>query len=93
MDKKRDINSALQCYIVAGNYPKACELWRKRLIHETNLRKEDKYDLMRVFVEKALVLKNVLRDKSINEDFDAVMAEFASLLAHDGHKWLALHFM
>lgn len=104
-EKRNDLDAAVVCFIVAGNFDSALELWDRRLraaVSKSN-RRERAMLFQRAF-EKILTLKTIAKNYDTNDTFDdfityggriliLVGRRYADLLAANNVKALALKYI
>jgi len=92
LTKKKDINSAIICMIIAKQVESVIDLWKKRALYmiKKGMPREDAVYLL---FEKSILLKTVCNNKQPIQNFDLVMTDMAELLNGEQLKSLGCKFL
>jgi protein transport protein SEC31 len=93
LEKKKDPNSALICFMIARNISRVIDLWRRRLGFIAKRSKGATNELLFAFFQKVVVLKTTLGDHEKYDDMDVVFSEFAEVISNNGLKELAMKYL
>jgi len=76
---KRDMNSAMICFMISRDVERVVTLWKKRTLFFLK-KGSDRNDSLFQLVEKAVLLKSVVKEtKSFNE-MDMILCDFADYI-------------
>jgi len=77
---KKDINSAIVCYILSGELDTVTDLWKKRALFQIRKQGMDKNEALFVLFQKTLMLTAACKPGQTNADIDLILTDFATYL-------------
>ena len=92
LNKKKDINAAIACFMISNSVETVIDLWKKRalfFIKKGNDRNESLFQLF----EKCILFQKVCQSKSHITDFDLVATDVAEFLIGEDMKQLAMKYL
>ena len=95
--KKRDVNSAIICYMISRNIDQLADLWKVRADSIIKKNPQYKYSIYANYAEKITLYRQITGIQTQNEHCNTVIEEFAEFLIGEGlntvaHKYLDLNF-
>jgi hypothetical protein len=92
LNKRKDINSAIICYLIAQSMETVIDLWKKRTLFMIKKGLDRNQALFHLF-EKCILYKTVCKNLQIILDLDLIIADIAELMAHEELTGLALKYL
>lgn len=92
LNKKKDINSAIICYLISQSIDTVVDLWKKRALF---LMKKgiDRNEALYLLFEKCILFKTVCKSTKVIPDFDIILSDMGEYLAHEDLRMLALKYL
>ena len=91
--KRKDINSALVCYIMAQNLEKVAELWKQRTLTFIKKNPTRKNELLFNYLEKITYFRIVAKKTDKNEQIEDMLSEILEYFANEGEKARAMKYL
>ena len=81
LHKKKDINSAIICYLISEQIDKVAQLWKLRV--EASIRKHPdcKEQVLNNFLQKVTYLRMATGSQAVVDDISDLVADFCEILA------------
>ena len=92
LNKKKDINSAICCYMISQSLEMVVDLWKKRA-HFFMKKGEDRNEVLFKLFEKAILFKTVCGNTKALLDVDLIMADIGEFMASEDIKGLAMKYL
>jgi len=92
LTKKKDINSAIICYMMAFDLGTVIDLWKKRALFLIKNKGQDRNECLFQLFEKIIIYKTVTKQTDRLTDLDLVFADFAEYMAHEDLKFLSMKY-
>ena len=93
LQQKKDINSAIVCYILAAELDLVTDLWKKRALFQIRKQGMDKNEALFVLIQKTLLLRTACKARHSTEDIDLILTDFAEFLNADQQQYIAMKFL
>ena len=90
---KKDINSAIVCYILAHETDMVIDLWKKRALYQIRKQGVDKNEALFHLFQKIILLRQACKSATPNKDFDLVVADLGEFLNTEQQGYLAMKFL
>ncbi|CAI2374987.1 unnamed protein product [Moneuplotes crassus] len=91
--KKRDVNSAIICYMVSKNIDQLSDLWKVRADSIIKKNPQYKYTVYSNYAEKITLFRQITGIQKATKDCDEVIAELADILVNEGLPDIALKYL
>ncbi len=93
LHKKKDINSAIICYLISEQVEKVAQLWKLRV--EASIRKHPdcKEQVLNNFLQKVTYLRMATGSQAVVDDISDLVADFCEILAEQGEPALAMKYL
>ena len=94
LNKKRDINSAIACYMIAQDHEIVFDLWKKRTLYLIK-KGADRNECIFQLFEKSILYRAAVKNFSSKSivDFDLLITDMAEFLNGEGFKDLAQKYL
>ena len=92
LNKKKDINSAIVCYMLSENMEIVVDLWKKRTSFMMKKGLDRNEALIGLF-EKCILYKTVCKSTKVLLELDLIIADMAEYMAHEDLKMLAMKYL
>ena len=92
LTKRKDINSAIACYLLAEADETVVDLWKKRVLYLMK-KGHDRTECLFHLFEKCVLLRAVTKRAAPLRDFDLALTDVAEFLAGEDMSDLALKFL
>lgn len=93
LNKKRDVNSAIICYMISNNIVKLAELWKVRAELIIKKNPKHKYSVYCNYAEKITFYRLATGIKTPIEECDIILTEFAEFLINEGLPEIAYRYL
>ena len=92
LNKRKDINSAIICYLMSQQMEVVIDLWKKRALFMMK-KGIDRNQALFLLFEKCILYKTVCKNLKIIVDFDLIMTDIAEYMASEELTTLALKYL
>jgi hypothetical protein len=92
LNKKKDINSAIACYMIARADEAVVDLWKKRALYLMKKGVDRNEALFQLF-EKCILFKAVTKSSKALLDIDLVICDLAEFMTVEDRRDLALKYL
>ena len=93
ISKRKDINSAIVCYIISQSVELVVDLWKKRALFFMKKHGTDRTDVLYHLFEKCLLLRTACKNQKPLVDLDLIFVDVADCLINEGYKQLAMKYI
>lgn len=94
LNKKRDLNSAIACYMIGSSYETVVDLWKKRTLYYIKKGNERNESLFQLF-EKVILFNLATKGnaKQMSVDVDLILSDAAEFLVSEDMRALAYKYL
>jgi len=92
LNKKKDINSAIACFMIAQSTDTVVDLWKKRA-HYYIKKGENRSEALFQLFQKCILLKTVWKSTKPLLEMDLITTDIAELMAHEQLTGLAIKYL
>jgi protein transport protein SEC31 len=93
LKQKKDINSAIVCYILSRELNTVVDLWKKRALFQIRKQGVDKNEALFHLFQKTILLKTACPQTQSTEDIDLIMADFGEFLNSEQQSFIAMKYL
>lgn len=92
LNKRKDINSAIICYLMSQSMEVVIDLWKKRALFMMK-KGIDRNQALFLLFEKCILYKTVCKNLKIIVDLDLIITDIAEYMASEELTTLALKYL
>jgi len=93
LKQKKDINSAIICYIISKELSIVTDLWKKRALYQIRKLGIDKNEALFHLFQKTILLKSACGQQQSNEDVDLIVGDFSEFLNAEQQSFIAMKYL
>lgn len=93
LKQKKDINSAIICYIISKELSIVTDLWKKRALYQIRKLGLDKNEALFHLFQKTILLRSACGQQQGNQDVDLILADFSEFLNSEQQGMLAMTYL
>ena len=90
---KKDVNSAIICYMLSTDLDIVTDLWKKRALFQIKKLGVDKFEAVLHLLEKSILMMRATGATQANEDICLILADFGEFLSSEQQTHLAMKYM
>lgn len=91
--KKKDINGAITCFMVAQSIDIVVDLWKKRYVFLHSKKNMDRNEALFQLFQKVILFKTVCRQTTSIVDQDLVISDMADLMTSEDLRLLSMKYL
>lgn len=91
--KKKDINAAITCFMVAQSIDIVVDLWKKRYVFFHSKKNMDRNEALFQLFQKVILFKTVCRQTASIVDQDLVISDMAELMTSEDLRHLSMKYL
>lgn len=93
LKQKKDINSAIICYIISKELSIVTDLWKKRALYQIRKLGIDKNEALFHLFQKTILLRSACGQQQSNEDVDLIVGDFSEFLNAEQQSFIAMKYL
>jgi hypothetical protein len=90
---KKDINSAITCYILSNELEIVTDLWKKRALYQMRKQGADKFESLFHLFQKTILMRHAIKQSTSSDDIDLMLADFGEFLSSEQMNFLAMKYL